>query len=185
MEEKTFLGTIHPHSYGTKMADGVNCITQSYLFKTNFNANAIREQKSSYNDLASFCHDFQGMWEEDLTLVSEFIHEGESEKTMQWYDQECYGKLTLSDEGVRLYRNEDGWTMLVALDLNDLTPFKVYKAIGRCLRFMEDFPARKHQGKEYWEDDLIDRAERKYKEWLEKKESDIINNNKDDQDFPF
>ena len=42
----------------------------------------------------------------------------------------------------------------------------------------------KYQRLTGWEDDLIHRAERKYKEWLAKKESDIINN-KDDQDCPF
>ena len=178
----SFRGTIHSRAFGSKMADGLNCVSSDFIFKTHFNGkNTFCEQNSPYRELIRFCHDFQSIWEERLTQIPEFMHEGESEKTMQWYDQKCYGKLTLSDEGVRLYRNEDGWTLLVSLDLFDLTPFKVYKAIGRCLRFMGELPFH------YWilEVELIERAERKYKEWLEKKESDIINNNKDDEDCPF
>ena len=176
-----FLGTIHPHSYGTKMADGLNCVSTSFYLLTHFNGkNTFFEQNSPYRELIRFCHDFQSMWEEHLTS-SMFMNEGESEGKMHLQDQEQYGELTLSDEGVRLFKNEDGWTLLVSLDLFDLTPFKVYKAIGRCLHFMDEFSLHYL----IFEDDLIHRAERKYKEWLEKKESDIINNNKEDEDCPF
>ena len=218
MRNLTFNGTIHPSTLG-KMADGVNCITQSYLFKTNFNGkNFIRSQKSSHNDLARFCEDFQSQWEENLTRFSKFMHEGRSEERMQWYNLDylpydnCYGELSFKDEGVRLFRTKDGWTIFVALDLDDLKPFKVYQGISRCLEFMQEhtdeFPEPEVQDEEfleddryftelafndvckfqrfaYWESDLILRAETAYKEWLEKKESDIINNNNEDEDCPF
>ena len=182
-----FKGTIHPSTLG-RIADGVNVVSQSFIFKTHFNGkNTIREQKSSYRELACFCQVFERMWEEELTHFSKFMSAGKSDRHMQWYNHEygpcdnIYGELTLSDEGVRLFKNEDGWTLLVSLDLFDLTPFKVYKAIGRCLHFMDEFSLHYL----IFEDDLIHRAERKYKEWLEKKESDIINNNNEDEDCPF
>ena len=37
MEEKTFLGTIHPHDFA-KVTDGVNCVSTSFIYKLHFDS---------------------------------------------------------------------------------------------------------------------------------------------------
>ena len=110
-----------------------------------------------------------------LLLVKDFYSkigvsgENDSEHLMWNYDRrgEKFGELRVSENGVRLFKDGDGWTMLVGLSLYDSNPFATYSSIAKCFTYMHE----QSEIYEAQEDSSLART--------------LLSNNNEDQDCPF
>ena len=169
MEGKSFLGTIHPVDFA-KVTDGVNSVSQRFIYKLHFDAENLLGSEAVF-DLWDFCRSFQEQWNSERDYYSKIgvCRENDSELLMWDYNRrgEKLGELRVSENGVRLFKDGDGWTMLVGLSLYDSNPFATYSSIAKCFTYMHE----QSEINEAQEDSSLART--------------LLSNNNEDEDCPF